>query len=94
KPDERDYGIAANILNSLEIKSIRLLTNNPDKILQLQDVGVRIVERVPLIVEPTQHSEAYLRTKHEKAGHLLGKLSDLRDVDNIVSKSRKHDKED
>jgi len=91
RPDERDYGIAANILNNLEIKSIRLLTNNPDKIRQLKDVGVEIVERVPLIVEPTEYNKSYLETKHEKSGHLLGDLSNLRDVDEIVSKSWKHD---
>jgi len=90
RPDERDYGIAANILNSLEVESIRLLTNNPEKIRQLKDVGVKIVERVPLIVEPTEYSKAYLQTKHGKSGHLLGDLSSLRDVDVIVSESWKN----
>ncbi len=93
RPDERDYGIAANILNNLEIRSVRLLTNNPEKIRQLKDAGVKIVERVPLVVEPTEYNEAYLRTKHERSGHLLGNLSDLRDVDKIVPKFRKHDEE-
>lgn len=93
KPDERDYGIAANILSSLEIHSIRLLTNNPEKIRQLMDVGVKIDERVPLVVEPTEYNEAYLQTKHEKSGHLLEDLSDLRDVGEIVSRSWAHDNE-
>ena len=93
KPDERDYGIAANILKNLEIKSVRLLTNNPDKIRQLKDVGIEIDERVPLVMEPTEYNEAYLQSKHKKSGHLLGEHSTLRDVDEILSKEWRHDKE-
>ena len=84
KPDERDYGIAANILRNLMVKSIRLLTNNPEKVVQLRDAGIEIVERVPLIMEPTQYSKAYLETKAKKSGHLFGDLADLRDVDAVA----------
>jgi GTP cyclohydrolase II len=84
KPDERDYRIAANILSNLRVDSIRLLTNNPSKIQQLTDVGVKITERVPLITEPTEYSSDYLRTKAEKAGHLFGDLSSVRDIEKIL----------
>ncbi|MHA2140721.1 MAG: GTP cyclohydrolase II [Candidatus Thorarchaeota archaeon] len=84
KPDERDYGIAANILHNLRVKSVRLLTNNPNKIQQLIDVGVRIIERVPLITEPTQYSAGYLKTKAEKSGHLFGNLSEVKDIEKIL----------
>ncbi|MFW9804998.1 MAG: GTP cyclohydrolase II [Candidatus Thorarchaeota archaeon] len=84
KPDEREYRIAANILHNLRVKSIRLLTNNPSKIQQLTAVGIRITERVPLITEPTLYSSDYLQTKAEKAGHLLGDLSSVKDIDKIL----------
>jgi GTP cyclohydrolase II len=84
KPDERDYRIAANILHNIRVKSVRLLTNNPTKIQQLTEVGVKIIERVPLITEPTKYSSEYLRTKAEKSGHLLGDLSSVRDVEKIL----------
>lgn len=85
KPDERDYGIAANILNNLQVKSIKLLTNNPEKIRQLSDAGITIVERWPLIVEPTEHSKAYIDTKAARSGHLFGELAETRDIDEIKS---------
>ncbi len=83
KPDERDYGIAANILKNLKIESIRLLTNNPEKIQQLTDAGIKIVERVPLITIPTEFSREYLSTKARRAGHLLGENAELRDIKKI-----------
>ena len=83
KPDERDYGIAANILKNLKIKSIRLLTNNPEKIEQLTEAGIKIVERVPLITIPTEFSREYLSTKARRAGHLLGENAEIRDVEKI-----------
>ena len=83
KPDERDYGIAANILKNLKIKSIRLLTNNPEKIQQLTEAGIKIVERVPLITIPTEFSREYLSTKARRAGHLLGEKAEIRDVEKI-----------
>jgi GTP cyclohydrolase II len=84
RPDERDYGIAANILKNLMVKSIRLLTNNPEKIAQLRAAGIKIVERVPLIMEPTEYSKAYLETKAKRSGHLFGELAELRDVDTVA----------
>ncbi|NHJ14987.1 MAG: GTP cyclohydrolase II [Candidatus Thorarchaeota archaeon] len=83
KPDERDYGIAANILRNLDVRSIRLLTNNPEKIQQLLSAGIRITERVPLIIEPTEYNRRYLETKAEKSGHLLGELAQITDVESI-----------
>ena len=85
QPDERDYGIAANILNNLQVKSIKLLTNNPEKIRQLTNAGITIVERLPLIIEPTEYSRAYIETKAQRSGHLFGELADTRDVDEIRS---------
>lgn len=81
KPDERDYGIAANILRNLKVRSIRLLTNNPEKIRQLTEAGIVVTERVPLIIEPTKYSKAYLETKALRSGHMLGELADIHDVD-------------
>lgn len=86
KPDERDYGIAASILNNLQVKSIKLLTNNPEKIRQLSNAGIRIDERLPLIMEPTEYSRAYLETKTKRSGHLFGELAEQRNVDEIRSK--------
>ena len=83
KPDERDYGIAANILKNLKIKSIRLLTNNPEKIQQLTEAGIKIVERVPLITIPTEFSREYLSTKARRSGHLLGENAEIRDIKKI-----------
>ena len=70
--DERDYGIAAHMLRSLHVRSVRLITNNPKKMEALERHGVRVVGRIPLVVEPNEHNREYLRTKMEKAGHLLG----------------------
>jgi len=73
-PDLRDYGIGAQILVDLGIKEIRLLTNNPKKIVGLEGYGLKIIERVPVEVEARQENISYLRTKKDKLGHLLGKL--------------------
>jgi len=71
KPDLRDYGIGAQILVDLGLKNIRLLTNNPRKIVGLEGYGLRVVERVPLEVEPNPVNYRYLKTKKEKLGHNL-----------------------
>jgi len=69
--DQRDYGIGAQILVDLGVRTMRLLTNNPDKRAGLEGYGLSIDERIPLLTEPTEHNRAYLRTKAEKLGHLL-----------------------
>jgi len=70
-PDLREYGLGAQILLSLGIRSIRLMTNNPKKIVGLEGYGLRIVERVAIVAPPEEESAVYLRTKKERMGHLL-----------------------
>lgn len=69
--DQREYYIGAQILRELGVKSMRLLTNNPDKVYQLSDFGVEITERIPLQMESTVHDMFYLKTKQERMGHIL-----------------------
>ena len=69
--DLRTYDIAAGMLHELGVKSVRLLTNNPDKVASLERYGIEVSERLPVEIEPNQHSESYLSTKREKCGHLL-----------------------
>jgi 3,4-dihydroxy 2-butanone 4-phosphate synthase/GTP cyclohydrolase II len=71
KPDLRDYGIGAQILRDLGVRKMRLLTNNPKKIVGLEGYGLEVVERVPIEMPPTRRNRAYLITKREKLGHLL-----------------------
>jgi len=69
--DLRDYGIGAQILSELGLSSIRLLTNNPRKIVGLEGYGLEITERVPLEIDPNEKNEFYLQVKKDKLGHLL-----------------------
>ncbi len=71
KADLRDYGIGAQILVDLGLTSIRVLTNNPKKVVGLKGYGLEISERVPLEVEPCEYNQGYLETKRDKLGHLL-----------------------
>jgi 3,4-dihydroxy 2-butanone 4-phosphate synthase / GTP cyclohydrolase II len=71
KPDLRDYGIGAQILLDLGLTSIRLLTNNPRKIVGLEGYGLKITGREPIQITPTDHNRSYLDTKRDKLGHLL-----------------------
>lgn len=75
-PDLRDYGIGAQILRDLGVAKMRLLTNNPKKVVGLAGYGLDIVERVPLEMDPNEINEKYLKTKRDKLGHLI--LSDPR----------------
>jgi 3,4-dihydroxy 2-butanone 4-phosphate synthase/GTP cyclohydrolase II len=75
-PDPRDYGIGAQILHDVGVRSMRLLTNNPTKRAGLEGYGLSIVERVPLETRPTQENLSYLRAKREKLGHLLSNLDE------------------
>ncbi len=71
KADLRDYGIGAQILVDLGVRNIKLLTNNPRKIVGLEGYGLRVIERVPLETEPTQSNLGYLKTKKDKLGHKI-----------------------
>jgi len=71
KPDQRDYGIGAQILVSLGVKKLRLLTNNPRKFIGLTGYGLEIIERVPIEIPPNTVNREYLKTKKEKMGHIL-----------------------
>jgi 3,4-dihydroxy 2-butanone 4-phosphate synthase/GTP cyclohydrolase II len=73
-PDLRQYGIGAQILYDLGIRDIRLLTNNPRKVVGLEGYGLRIVESLPIQIEPNQHNARYLKTKKDKLGHLLDEM--------------------
>ncbi len=71
KADQREFALPAEILKTLGVTRVRLLSNNPDKVAALQHAGVAVTERVPCEVPPTSHTESYLKTKKEKLGHLF-----------------------
>ena len=71
RDDERDYAVAAHMLMSLKIDSIQLMTNNPKKIDQLQQYGIKVNGRIPHIMKPNEHNRFYLETKAAKSGHLI-----------------------
>ena len=71
KADERDYGIGAQILRDLHVHKMRLMTNNPVKRTGLEGYGLEIVETIPIIIEPNQYNERYLKTKQDRMGHEL-----------------------
>ncbi len=70
-PDLRDYGVGAQILAELGLHGIRLLTNNPKKVIGLEGYGLKVVETVPICVPPNPYNRYYLETKQKKLGHLL-----------------------
>ena len=72
--DLRDYGVGAQILVDLGIKNIRLLTNNPKKIVGLEGYGLKVAERVPIEIEPVPSNRKYLETKRKKLGHQLSSV--------------------
>lgn len=69
--DSRNYEVAAHMLHSLDVRSVKLMTNNPKKIAGLEEHGIKVTERIPHIMEPTVDNIDYLQTKAEKSGHLL-----------------------
>jgi 3,4-dihydroxy 2-butanone 4-phosphate synthase/GTP cyclohydrolase II len=75
KPDQRDYGVGAQILADLGVRNMRLMTNNPKKMSGLESFGLNIVEQLPITTQPNPHNKRYLRTKQKKMGHLL-KIAD------------------
>jgi 3,4-dihydroxy 2-butanone 4-phosphate synthase/GTP cyclohydrolase II len=74
KDDLRDYGIGAQILHILGVKKLRLITNNPRKIVGIAGYGLEVVARVPLEIAPREKNRVYLTTKRDKLGHLLSQL--------------------
>jgi len=84
--DARHYGAATQVLKDLDVRSVRLLTNNPDKVTNLEEYGIAVAERVPLTPHPNDHNLAYLLTKRDRMGHVLPDLDpveppvDLEDV--------------
>jgi len=74
RPDQRNYGIGAQILNELGVRKLRLLTNNPKKLVGLQGYGLDVVERIPIQTESCADNQHYLQTKQLKLGHLLANL--------------------
>ncbi len=76
EPDLRDYGVGAQILCDLGLSSIRLLTNNPRKIVGLKGFGLEITERIPILIKPNRKNIGYLLTKRDRLGHILGKLEE------------------
>ncbi|HWF92940.1 MAG TPA: GTP cyclohydrolase II [Terriglobales bacterium] len=72
KADHREFALPAEMFKALGIQSVRLLSNNPDKIAALERAGIKVVERVPCEVSPSTHAEKYMKTKKKKLGHMLG----------------------
>jgi GTP cyclohydrolase II len=71
RDDEREYATAAHMLASLDVSSIRLMTNNPDKIRQLEQHGIRVAARIPHVMRPNEHNRFYLETKATRSGHYI-----------------------
>jgi 3,4-dihydroxy 2-butanone 4-phosphate synthase/GTP cyclohydrolase II len=90
--DLRDYGIGAQILVDLGLTSIRLLTNNPKKIVGLEGYGLQVTDQVPIQHEPNEHNVDYLRTKKEKLGHLLHHQGLALDEE-MIQEERRRDRE-
>ena len=71
KADHREFALPAEMLKALGVQRVRLMSNNPEKVAALERAGIQVVERVPCEVQPSAHTEQYLRTKKEKMGHLF-----------------------
>lgn len=83
RDDERDYAVAAHMLMSLKIRSVRLMTNNPKKINQLTQYGIQVNGRIPHIMQPNEYNRFYLETKAAKSGHLI----DFRGLEHLSEQS-------
>ncbi|WP_230084684.1 bifunctional 3,4-dihydroxy-2-butanone-4-phosphate synthase/GTP cyclohydrolase II [Nocardioides marmotae] len=83
--DARHYGAATQVLRDLGVDSVRLLTNNPEKVSSLEDFGVPVAERVPLTPHPNDHNLAYLRTKRDRMGHVLPGLTSVEPAPSSVA---------
>jgi len=70
-PDQRTYDVVREIFNDFKLTKIRLLTNNPAKVLAVEGLNVEITERIPVIIDPNPYNEGYLKTKKERMGHML-----------------------
>ncbi len=90
KPDLRDYGIGAQILRDLGVRKMRLMTNNPKKVIGLNAYGLEIVERVPIEINANSINENYLQTKKDKFGHLL--LVNSKNLNNKILKKHRSKK--
>jgi len=71
RDDERDYAIAAHMLKSLDVRSVRVMTNNPNKLEQLKGYGITVAGRIPHVLPPNAHNRFYLETKAKRSGHLI-----------------------
>jgi GTP cyclohydrolase II len=71
RDDERDYAVAAHMLKSLDVRSVRLITNNPNKISQLEQYGVNVSGRIPHVIPPNDYNRFYLETKAKRSGHYI-----------------------
>jgi 3,4-dihydroxy 2-butanone 4-phosphate synthase/GTP cyclohydrolase II len=83
--DARDYGAATAILQDLGIESVRLLTNNPEKVRQLEEHGIEVEERVPLVVGVSDFNEGYLETKRDRMGHAIGNIGRATGLDETAA---------
>jgi 3,4-dihydroxy 2-butanone 4-phosphate synthase/GTP cyclohydrolase II len=85
--DGRDYGTGAQILCDLGVKSMRLLTNNPDKRVGLEGYGLEVVDRIPLPITPNPENVRYLRTKRDRMGHDLTQLDEFADLEEAAQQT-------
>lgn len=81
--DARDYRVAAEMLEGLGVRSIRLMTNNPDKVESLRRYGIRVSDRIPHVMPTNPHNEAYIATKRERSGHLLNGAPTVLNITNL-----------
>jgi GTP cyclohydrolase II len=83
RDDERDYSVAAHMLDSLKVKSIRLMTNNPKKLNDLAAFGIKLGKRIPLVIPPNPYNEFYLKIKAAKSGHMMNFGDEVRFLEQI-----------